>query len=92
MGALEKITISLPEEMVAEIKAAIEAGEFTNTSEAIRDALRHWRRSRTVIALADEDLKRLVAEGRASGAPVEGEAALARLRAKYAARAAGESR
>ena len=92
MAALEKITISLPEEMVAEIKAAIEAGEFTNTSEAIRDALRHWRRSRTVIALADDELKQLVAEGRASGEPVDGEAALLRLRAKYAAKAAGERR
>jgi antitoxin ParD1/3/4 len=92
MGALEKITISLPEEMVAEIKAAIEAGEFTNTSEAIRDALRHWRRSRTVIALADEELKQLAAEGRASGEPVDGEATLLRLRAKYARRATGKGR
>lgn len=87
MSALEKITISLPEEMLAEIKAAIDAGEFTNTSEAIRDAIRHWRRSRTVIALNDEELKRLVADGRASGEPVDGEAALQRLRAKYAAMA-----
>ena len=86
MGALEKITITLPKEMLAEIKRAIKAGEFTNTSEAIRDALRHWRRARTVIALNDEELRRLVAEGRASGAPIEGEAALKGLRAKYAAR------
>ena len=85
MGALEKITISLPKEMLAEIKRAIKAGEFTNTSEAIRDALRHWRRARTVIALNDEEVRRLVAEGRASGTPLEGEAALKRLRGKYAA-------
>ena len=38
MSALEKITISLPAEMVAEIRAAVEAGEFANTSEAIRCA------------------------------------------------------
>ncbi len=50
MGALAKITISLPEEMLAEVKAAVEAGEFTNTSEAIRDALRQWRRARSVMA------------------------------------------
>jgi len=43
MSALKKITISLPAEMVAEIKAAIAAGECANTSEAIRDALRRWR-------------------------------------------------
>jgi antitoxin ParD1/3/4 len=87
MGALEKITISLPAEMLAEIKAAIGAGEFTNTSEVIRDALRQWRRARTVIALNDEDLRRLVAEGRGSGEPVDGETALHSLRAKYQAMA-----
>jgi len=81
----EKITISLPEEMLGDIKAAIDAGEFTNTSEAIRDALRQWKRSRTVIALNDAELRELVAEGRKSGKPVEGEPALKRLRAKYAA-------
>jgi antitoxin ParD1/3/4 len=85
MGALEKITISLPGEMVAEIRAAVAAGEFTNTSEAIRDALRRWRRARTVIALGDDELRRLVSEGRESGEPVDGEAVLDRLRAKYAA-------
>ncbi len=69
MGAIEKITISLPREMLAEIKKAVEAGEFTNTSEAIRDALRQWRRARTVIALNDEELRQLVAEGRESGHP-----------------------
>ena len=92
MSTLEKITISLPAEMVAEIKAAITAGEFTNTSEAIRDALRRWRRARIVVALADEELRRLVADGRASGEPVDGETALKKLRAKYAAMSAGEGR
>ena len=92
MSDLEKITISLPGEMVAEIKAAIAAGEYTNTSEAIREALRQWRRSRTVIALSDEELRRLVAEGRASGEPVDGETVLKRLRAKYADRVASGGR
>lgn len=92
MSTVKKITISLPAEMLAEIKAAIQAGEFTNTSEAIRDALRRWRRARTVIMLSDEELRRLVAEGRASGEPVDGEATLTRLRAKYTALAAEEGR
>ena len=89
MGALAKITISLPEEMLAEIKAAVEAGEFTNTSEAIRDALRQWRRARAVLALNDAELRRLVTEGRDSGQPVATEATLERLRAKYTALLAG---
>lgn len=37
------------------------------------------------VADLDGDLRRLVAEGRASGKPVDGETALTRLRAKYAA-------
>lgn len=90
MGKLEKITISLPAEMLAEIKRSVRAGEFTNTSEAIRDAIRRWRRARAVMALSDDELRRLVAEGRASGEPVDGEAALNRLRAKYALQAAGK--
>ena len=89
MSSPEKITISLPREMLAEVKAAVRAGEYTNTSEAIRDALRQWHRSRTVIAANDEELRRLVAEGRASGEPVDGEAALRRLREKYARLAEG---
>lgn len=88
MSALEKITISLPREMLSEIKDAIAAGEFTNTSEAIRAALRNWHRARTVIAINDEELRRLVAEGRGSGAPIDGETALKGLREKYAAMAA----
>ena len=75
MSALEKITISLPAEMAAEIKAAVEAGEFANTSEAIRD-----------------ELRRLVAEGRDSGEPVDGEAALTRLRGKCAGMTAERDR
>ncbi len=59
VGTLEKITISLPAEMLAEIKAAVREGEFTNTSEAIRDAIRRWRSARTVIALSDEELRRM---------------------------------
>ena len=90
MSRLEKITISLPAEMLAEIKAAVMAGDFTNTSEAIRDALRRWRRERTVIALSNEELRRLVGEGRESGEPIDGEDVLRSLRAKYAALAAGE--
>jgi antitoxin ParD1/3/4 len=85
MGALEKITISPPGEMVAEIRAAVAAGEFSSTSEVVRDALRRWRRARTVIALGDDELRRLGTEGRDSGEPVDGEAVLNRLRAKYAA-------
>ena len=92
MGALAKITISLPEEMLAEVKAAVEAGEFTNTSEAIRDALRQWRRARSVMALSDAELRRVVAKGLGGHQLAETDATLKRLRAKYTALLAGEGR
>ena len=92
MSTLEKITISLPSEMVSEIKEAVEAGEFASTSEAIRDALRRWKNARKVIVLSDGELRRLIAEGDASGEPVDGETALRRLRAKYKAMAADKEK
>jgi len=92
MSTLEKITISLPAEMVSEIRESVAAGEFTSTSEAIRDALRRWRGARKVIVLSDDELRRMVAEGEASGEAIEGEAAMRRLRAKYAAMAADKDR
>ena len=77
--------ISLPRELLAEIKSAVEVGDYANTGDVVRDALRHWRRSRGVRAHDYEALRQLVAEGRASGAPLDGDVALMRLRAKYAA-------
>lgn len=83
MGAIVKIMRLLPPDMVAEIKVAAEAGESMRKIKTIRDAMRHWQRSRTGVALSDEELRRLVTEGRESGEPVDGEGALMRLRAKY---------
>ena len=90
MGTIEKTTISLPSEMLSEVKAAVAAGDYANASEVVRDALRQWQRSRTVIALNDDDLRRMVKEGLASGAPVDGEQALTALQAKYEAMPAGK--
>ena len=85
MSTIEKITISLPSEMVSEIKEAIAAGEFTNTSEVIRAALRRWRRARTVVALNEAELRQLILEGEASGDPVDSDSVLAHIREKYKA-------
>lgn len=91
MGKIEKTTISLPSEMLADIKAAVEAGDYANTSEAVRDAVRQWQRSRAVIVMNDDELRRMVADARASGEPVDGGPALASLRAKYQAMASDKS-
>jgi antitoxin ParD1/3/4 len=84
MGKIEKISIALPHDLIVEVKAAVEQGEYSTTSEVIRDALRDWRLKRKVEALDTEDLKRLVQEGIDSGPSIDAASVFARLRAKYA--------
>lgn len=40
----EKISITLPEEMVAIIKSRVESGRYASTSEVLREAMRNWMR------------------------------------------------
>ncbi|MDK4705605.1 MULTISPECIES: ribbon-helix-helix domain-containing protein [unclassified Rhizobium] len=40
----EKLSISLPSEMVAAIKARVDAGSYASTSEVLRAAVRVWLR------------------------------------------------
>ena len=53
MKATEKFSISMPLDMAGDLRASVEAGEFSSASEAIRDAIRLWRRQRL------EDAERL---------------------------------
>lgn len=86
MGKVEKISIALPHDMLADLKAAVERGEYATTSEVIREALRDWRLKRKVEELDVEDLRRLVQEGIDSGPSVDAGTVFARLRAKYASK------
>ena len=91
MATLEKLTVTLPRDFVAEIEQAVAAGEFADASEVIRDALSTWYHSRKAGMPSDDSLRRLTAEGRASGESVDGEAALKRLREKYIRMATGQA-
>ena len=46
MSNVEKISVSLPSEMIETISEAVDAGEYATTSEAVRDALRRWHEER----------------------------------------------
>ncbi len=74
MSAIERLTITLPSEMAALMKAAVSEGAYASSSEIIREALRDWElktelRRRKLEALrrdidqGDQDIKagRLVA-------------------------------
>ncbi len=65
MGKLERITVTMPEEMAAKMRAAVDSGEYATTSEIVRDAMRDW---------SDQQERRQVALARLRGMLAEAEA------------------
>ena len=59
MSGIERLTITLPAEMVAVVKSAVETGDYASTSEVVRAALRDWKMKR---ALQIEELAALKAD------------------------------
>ena len=84
MANVEKISVALTPEMAADMRKAVESGEYASASEVVRDAMREWRTRRDERARAMEELGRLWDEGIASGPMVDGKQALARIRAGLA--------
>jgi antitoxin ParD1/3/4 len=48
MSTIERMTITMPADMAAVIKAAVDSGDYASTSEVVRDALREWKMRRAV--------------------------------------------
>ena len=90
MSNVQKVSVALTPEIVAMLREAVETGEYTSTSEVVRDALRMWKARRAAHERDTEELRRLWQEGVAGGRSAEGEAVFGRLRDKYAKLAAGE--
>ncbi len=83
MASVEKLSVALTPEMVAEMRAAVEGGDYGSVSEVVRDALRDWRLRRKIETLEAEELRRLVQEGIDSGPGLAADAVFARLRARF---------
>jgi antitoxin ParD1/3/4 len=43
MAKVEKLSISLPKEMVEDIRYAVDSGQYATTSEVVREAVRAWK-------------------------------------------------
>src|SRR5450432_2590920 len=48
MSNIERLTVTMPADMAAAVKAAVEGGDYASTSEVVRDALRDWKTRRAV--------------------------------------------
>jgi len=67
MANVEKLSIALTPEMAVLVRGAVESGEYATTSEVVREALREWKQRRILQQGDIEELRRLWAEGLASG-------------------------
>jgi antitoxin ParD1/3/4 len=48
MAGIERLTITLPSEMAAVVKGAVEGGDYASSSEVVREALRDWKLKRAL--------------------------------------------
>jgi antitoxin ParD1/3/4 len=85
MAKVEKLSVALTPDMVAEVRAAVDAGDYGSVSEVVRD----WRLRRKIETLETEELRRLVPEGIDSGPGLDADAVFARLRARFGQPPAG---
>jgi len=86
MSSVEKISIALPPEMAAQVREAVDTGEYASNSEVVRDALRDWTRKRTLRQEGLEELRRVWQQAMENSTPgVAVEEVFDRLESKYQA-------
>lgn len=84
MANVEKVSVALTPEMATMMREAVAAGEYASASEVMRE----WKFRRMQRDQAIDELGRLWDEGMASGDPVDGRDAFARIKGKLDARIA----
>lgn len=63
MSTIERMTITMPAEMAAVVKGAVEGGDYASTSEVVREALRDWKSKRALQLHELEALRADIARG-----------------------------
>ena len=48
MPEIERLTITLPSDMAAAIRGAVNGGDYASTSEVVREAVRDWKMKRAL--------------------------------------------
>jgi len=88
MANIERMTVTMPVEMMNGLRHAVEGGEYASTSEIIREAVRDWTRKRDNERRDLETLRTLIKEGLAEPAESGGEV-FTRLRTRYTSQQQG---
>jgi len=90
MSAIERLTITVPAEMAATVRLAVDGGDYASTSEVVREALRDWVRQHDAERRELETLREAIRVGLASGPGVPADEVYAGLHALIAERRAGQ--
>jgi antitoxin ParD1/3/4 len=86
MPAAEKISIALPSELAANVRKAVETGEYASSSEVLRDALQEWMLKRNLREQSLDELRNLWRQATADKIPgASVDEILDRLERKYQA-------
>ncbi len=75
----ERITISLPPDMLASIKLKVSSGSYGSTSELIREALRLWQKKEEEHEARISLIRNRLEQSMKSGEPVPLNAAFSRI-------------
>jgi antitoxin ParD1/3/4 len=85
-SSIEKISIALPHEMVVSVRQAVDAGEYSSSSEVVREALRDWTHKRQLQQNGIEALRSVWTAARVKNGPyVPADEVMDRLERKYQA-------
>ena len=85
MPSLEKMNVTLPAELVAQVQRAVDAGEYSTSSEVVREALTEWKTRRLVEQKEVDALREAWQEASQDtrpGVPLDG--VFTRLKSRYA--------
>ena len=63
MSTIERMTVTMPAEMAAVVKGAVDGGDYASTSEVVREALRDWKSKRAIQLHELEALKADIDKG-----------------------------
>ena len=90
MSSIERLTITVPTEMAATLKAAVAGGEYASTSEVVREALLVWTRKRDLETRDLAALREAIRVGDESGPSIPADEIYAELREIIAASRAAD--
>jgi antitoxin ParD1/3/4 len=63
MSEIERLTITLPSDMAAVVRGAVEDGDYASSSEVVREAIRDWKMKRALQLKELESLKADIDKG-----------------------------